>query len=354
MIDYKGVITSIIGALVSSLISVIYDIIKNSISNVESETDTLSIFLRAMVIAIIVFIFSIIVYNEINKKIEKNNFNLSQKEKEIENLENKNQTLNNDINKLHKENDTLLADLKHYKDLYRKSANLISQLKGVESAKVRKIFNEFNRTPYEKLFEINLDIIIEIIKTDSGLYNVNYIWRFKGKALKDISMPTFKRGITSDQNINRNTLDLCVTRKINNKEVEFLNNDDRGYNIKFFSYSKADLDLEVFIAKYLRKNDIFEIVISYTLVNNYNPQGDFFDIFPFTFDDAICQNMSIEIVTHENIVTDALLEYINEGNEMIDSKTMQKIGNKYSLMFNPNLDSKKQGFYKITTSKDGI
>ena len=185
-----------------------------------------------------------------------------------------------------------------------------------------------------------------------ALYNVNYTWRFKGKALKDLSVPTFRRGVSSDQKIKKETLNLVVKRKVNNKEVEILYNDERGYNIRYLSFSTFELDLEVFVAQFLRKNDIFDIEISYTLVDNYNPQGDYFYIFPFTFDDAICKDLSIEIISNDCIITEALLEYVNEGTEMVDTKTMRKIGEKYSLMFNPSLENKAQGFYKISTDSD--
>lgn len=367
MIDLKGVISSIIGALISSFVSVLFDVIKNSYSADKNFTVSAGeITVKALIIAFVAFVVFIVGYNEIKKQLTKTNSDLVNTKQKNKQLETEKDNINEEMNQLISEKEAMLEeinqlktemkslnnDLKYYKDVCSKNANLLSQLQGVESAKVRKIFDEFNRTPYEKLFSISIEISIDIVKSNSSLYNVNYTWRFKGKALKDLSVPTFRRGVSSDQKIKKETLNLVVKRKVNNKEVEILYNDERGYNIRYLSFSTFELDLEVFVAQFLRKNDIFDIEISYTLVDNYNPQGDYFYIFPFTFDDAICKDLSIEIISNDCIITEALLEYVNEGTEMVDTKTMRKIGEKYSLMFNPSLENKAQGFYKISTDSD--
>ena len=343
----QEVIAAVVGSSISSVVSIAYDIIKSYLINEELKINVIEMIGKAILIATIVFV---LFFFALKKVIHDNSLILAQKDVTIISTENVKKALLEENTNLNDNIISLKEELNNYKSLCRKNANLISQLKNIEHPSVRKVFNEFGRVVHDKLFNIDMSVVFEILKTDSNLYTVNYIWSFKGRVIKNVTQPKFSREITSDQKINVDTLNLVIKRKINSSDYEILNNNEMGYNQNFISPLKGDIDLEILIANYLMKDDIFEITISYTLVDNYNPSIDVFYVYPFTFDDASCKNLSIEIITHENIVTDALLEYVNEKREIIDKKSMQITGNKYSLLFSPDLEKKSQGYYIITTS----
>lgn len=247
----------------------------------------------------------------------------------------------------------LKIELKQSNMKIQKQNTLINQLEKLNIASVKKVFNEFERAECEKSYLLDMCFTAKIVpEKGSPLYDVIYTWEFDGKALKNVRNAHFTREISSDGYIDIDSLNLSVERIINKGNPKKLENASNGYNLLHKQGLDDTKGLDIFLADSLMKGDSFKVVINYTIKTIYKKTGDRFLVFPFTFDDANCNDLVMIVKSDEQVCRGAKLFYINSETDTIERKTLESFEKEYRLTFTQNCCDKFSGYFEIITFVD--